>query len=129
MISELFYSALHAVTPYLLQILLGIIAALVIVAGVQTVRVSWVKKDLQVAKAQNETLATKIVTQNEAIKQWQTEGERAKQQAAQAQQAAAKVRAASSRKVARLQAEPVPADCENASQWAAGKAVELAEGW
>lgn len=126
---ELFSSALNAVAPYLVQILLGVIGALVILSGVQTIRLAWTKKDLQAARAQNEAAATKIIAQNEAIRLWQAEGERAREQAEQAQQAAAKARAESTRKIARLQAEPVPVDCERAAQWAAGKAAELAEGW
>lgn len=129
MIRDMFYSALNAVSPYLLQIFIGIIAALVLVAGVQTVRIAWLKKDLQATQAQNEAAATRIAAQNDAIRLWREEGERARRQAKQAQQAAAQVRTASNRRVARIQAEPVPTDCEKASQWAAGKAAELAEAW
>lgn len=126
---ELFSSALNAVAPYLVQILLGVIVALIILSCVQTVRLAWTKKDLQASRAQNEAANAKITAQNEAIRLWQAEGERARQQAEQAQQAAVKVRAASTRKVARLQAEPVPVDCEKAAKWAAEKAAELAEAW
>lgn len=125
----MFYSALNAVSPYLLQIFIGIIAALVLVAGVQTVRLAWTKKDLRIAQAESDTFAVKILAQNQAIQQWRDEAEIAKHQVVQAQQAAAKARANSNRKAARLQAEQVPAECKQATQWAAGKAAELAEAW
>jgi ribosome recycling factor len=128
-VKELFNSALSAVAPYLVQILLGVIALLFILAGIQTARLAWAKKELQVSQAQNDTFAVKILAQNQAIQQWQEEAKSAEHRAEQAQQAAAKIRTESTRKVARLQAEPVPTDCIAAAQWAAGKATELAEGW
>jgi hypothetical protein len=128
-ILDLLKSGLNAVAPYLVQILIGAIIILVILTGIQTARLAWVKKDLRVAKAENDTFAAKIIAQNQAIRQWQAEGERAGQQAEQARQAAAKARADSNRKVARIRAEPVPAECGEAVRWAAGKAGDLAEGW
>lgn len=129
MIAELLKTGLSAVAPYLVQILLGVIVALVIFGGVQTLRLVWVKKDLKVATAENVAASAKITAQNQEILRWQAEGERARQQAELAQQAAAKVRSESNRKIARLQVEQVPADCIEATRWAVGKAQEMAEGW
>lgn len=106
-----------------------IIAALVLIVIILAVWLQIDRARLAAVKAQNETLATKLISQNQAIRQWQEEGEKARKQAEAAQQAAAKIRADSNRRIAKLQAEQVPVDCTEATQWAAGKAVELVEGW
>jgi len=128
-ITDLFKSFSGAVATYLIQILLGIIILLAIFAGIQTVRLRWSNKDLQIAQVKNDNLSTKIAAQNKAIQRWQEEGEMARLQAEAAQQAAAKVRADSNRRIAKLQAEQVPTDCTEAAQWAAGKAAELTKTW
>lgn len=106
-----------------------IIAGLALAVIVLGVWLQISRARLDAAQAQVEAAAAKITAQNQAIQQWQAAGEQARQQAEQAQQAAAKARTESTRKVLRLQAEPVPAECDQAVQWAAGKAGELAEGW
>jgi len=106
-----------------------IIAALALIVIVLAVWLQIDRARLAAVKAQNETLATKLASQNQAVRQWMEEGEQAKKQAQAAQQAAAKIRADSNRKIAKLQAEQVPADCVEATQWAAGKAKELTEAW
>lgn len=102
---------------------------LLVATGIQTARLSWAKKDLQTTKAQNESLVARIATQNQAVLQWKDEGEKAKRQAEQAQAAAARTKAESIRRIAQLRSEPVPADCIEATAWAAGKAKGLAGGW
>jgi hypothetical protein len=128
-ITDLLKSFSGAVATYLIQILLGIIVLLAIFAGIQTARLRWSDKDLQIVQAKNENLSTEIAAQNKAIQRWQEEGEMARLQAEVAQQAAAKVRAKSNRRIAKLQAEQVPTDCTEAAQWAAGKAAELTRTW
>jgi len=106
-----------------------VIAALVLVVIVLTIWLQLSRAGLATAKAQNETLTTKISTQNQAVRKWKEEGERAREQALAAQQAAAKVRAESNRRIAELQVEQVPTDCTGAVKWAAGKATVLVEAW
>lgn len=106
-----------------------IIAGLALIVIVLAVWLQLTRARLDTAQAQNETLVTKIAAQNQAVQQWKEAGEMARLQAEVAQQAAVKVRAESNRRIAKLQAEQVPADCIEATQWAAGKAKELAEAW
>jgi len=106
-----------------------IIAGLALAVIVLGVWLQISRARLDAAQARNEASAAKITAQNQAIQQWQAAGEQVRKQVEQAQQAAAMARTESTRKVVRLQTEPVPAECDQAVQWAAGKANELAEGW
>ena len=85
------------------------------------------------AVANTKSLQAAIDTQNAGVERILQQGvanvEAAKAQATQRVQAAAKVQVVYRTRVERIEAAPVPQECDQAAAWAAGQAAELIKGW
>ena len=85
------------------------------------------------AVANTKTLQAAIATQNAGVERILQQGvvnvAAAKAQAQAQAQAAAKVRVVYQTRVERIEAAPVPQECDQAAAWAAGQAQQLIKGW
>ena len=117
-----------------------LILALLLACGFLYWRNDNLKTDLLASQAQTaravantKTLQAAINTQNAGVERILQQGvanvAAAKAQAHAQAQAAAKVRVVYQTRVERIEAAPVPQECDQAAAWAAGQAGQLIEGW
>ena len=130
-------SALSWLLAHPLELL---ILALLLACGFLYWRTDSLKADLLASQARaaraianTKTLQAAINTQNAGVERILQQGvanvEAAKAQATQRVQAAAKVQVVYRTRVERIEAAPVPQECDQAAAWAAGQAAELIKGW
>jgi beta-lactam-binding protein with PASTA domain len=112
-------------SKFALYIVLGL---LVVIAG-ESLYIAFLRKDLQVKVAQNATLNSAIMTQNQAVEQLKKETLQLKDKAIQIQKDADE--ALKKRKVVtnRIMVETVSKDCQEALSWAIKKGAEIGGSW
>lgn len=116
---------LAALAAYKSALLAVAIAAVLVFAGVQTVRVERAKADLARVEGRAAVAEEKLAAQAAALATLKAEAERRDAESAQALTAAKRSLANATARAAALQAAKVPEDCPGAVDWAADRGREL----
>lgn len=117
------------ITQYALLILGGVIVLLLIFGAAQTVRLKVAVAEKNTAIAEKGIVEAQLQTQLNAMQQLARQGEELTARVKYNQQKASEANAKFMKALEDIQVEIVPAECEEAAKWAAGKASSLSAGW
>jgi predicted Holliday junction resolvase-like endonuclease len=115
--------------PYLLYIKLAIVGILVAAIGVQTIRLSFSEKRVEVLTLQKKDQDEKIAKQNAAVAALVQAGEDQKKRMDEAAKFAKEEAVKNSKRLIKIADSLTPTDCSGAAQWAKGQALNLKEVW
>lgn len=112
------------------------VLALLLFAGVQTVRLTLAQADsaqhlaqLEACQTLNQSLKQSVETQNKAVTELAAQSLEMQRRLDRAVGAVNSMAVAHRKAVAKLKAVHVPADCSGAVRWAAKEGPALGEGW
>lgn len=117
------------IQQYVVYILLAAIVVLGIADGVQTVRLKWTQKDLEVSRSETKAEKARVGEMAATLRQMATIGDDLQSQYNSAQVQAQGIAQQHKRVLEELAATFPPTDCPKTVEWAMDQARKIEGGW
>jgi len=124
-----FLAGLITRSPWGLQALIYVTAALLIICIGLGVTVEIQSARLDAAKARQDVLGDKLATQNRAVTIWKAEADKQAQRVKEAAKKAERVRTVTVERVRTVTVAAIPPACPDAVKWGAEHALEFNKRW